>query len=198
MPWDQRIARWLVTPLINTPISPNVVTTVGLLCGLAACVGFASGEKGWANWAALLYLLAELADHADGELARLADKKSHFGHVYDMAASAIGKILLFVGIGCGLRTGTFGWWAALMGLVAGVSIAAIFVLRLQLAEKAGEGSTKQANFAGFETEDVLYLVAPITWLGWLSPFLVAAVAGAPAFALFTLWQLRKARVGGCR
>ena len=57
------------------------------------------------------------------------------------------------------------------------------------------GSTKPASFAGFETEDVLYLIAPIAWLGWLSPFLIAAVAGAPAFALFTLWEIRKARAG---
>jgi uncharacterized membrane protein YqgA involved in biofilm formation len=108
-----------------------------------------------------------------------------------MATSAVSKILLFVGIGCGLRTTCLGWWAALMGLVAGVSVASIFLIRLEMAGKTGKETTKQRRFAGFETEDLLYLVGPITWLGWLMPFLIAAVAGAPAFAVWTLWNARQ-------
>src|SRR5262245_17471170 len=42
-PWDSRLARLLVLPLRRTPIHPNVLTTLGLLTGLAAAGSYARG-----------------------------------------------------------------------------------------------------------------------------------------------------------
>ncbi len=39
----------------------------------------------------------------------------------------------------------------------------------------------------------LYIVGPVTWLGGLVPFLIAACIGAPLFLLLVLWQVRKGR-----
>ena len=36
LPWDQRLARVLVGPLVNTPVHPNVLTATGLVMGLTA------------------------------------------------------------------------------------------------------------------------------------------------------------------
>ncbi len=38
---------------------------------------------------------------------------------------------------------------------------------------------------GFEFDDVLYLFAPIVWLGCQMPLVVGASVGTPAFALLT-------------
>ena len=46
----------------------------------------------------------------------------------------------------------------------------------------------QPRVAGFELEDILYVIAPLTWLGWLGPFLVASPIGTPLFALWTARQ----------
>ena len=46
---------------------------------------------------------------------------------------------------------------------------------------------------GFDFDDILYLFAPIMWLGWQMPFVVGASIGAPAFALLTLWKWRTGR-----
>src|SRR4029453_3271709 len=51
---------------------------------------------------------------------------------------------------------------------------------------------KQQVPRGFEPGDILYVVAPLTWLGWLGPFLVATAIGTPLFALWCavrLWRL---------
>jgi hypothetical protein len=40
---------------------------------------------------------------------------------------------------------------------------------------------------GFEPEDTLYLVGPITWFGLQAPFLVATALGSPIFLLWVVW-----------
>ncbi|MBT6441779.1 MAG: hypothetical protein HOK61_05070, partial [Alphaproteobacteria bacterium] len=57
---------------------------------------------------------------------------------------------------------------------------------------------KQAGlprFAGFDVEDVLYLVGPIVWLGGLVPLLLAAALGAPLFGLWAFWRYRNVLAG---
>ncbi|MFQ5984284.1 MAG: CDP-alcohol phosphatidyltransferase family protein [Alphaproteobacteria bacterium] len=191
VPWDQRLARMLVRPLARTRVSPNHLTTVGLITGLAAAGLYAWGDKGAADWAAVLFVLASFMDHADGELARLSGKTSQFGYYYDQACGAITYTALFAGIGLGLRDSALGWWALPLGVVDGIAVSLIFTLRFEIERRRGWKRLGQPGFAGFEVEDIMYLVGPVTWLGWLLPFLVVASVGAPAFALWTLWQMRK-------
>jgi hypothetical protein len=44
---------------------------------------------------------------------------------------------------------------------------------------------------GFELEDVMYLVRPITWLDLLEPFVSLAGIGAPLFALAVFGRRRR-------
>lgn len=187
-PWDSRLARLLVRPLQHSKIHPNHLTTLALLTGLTAASLYASGDPQAANWAAGLFMLSALLDHADGELARLAGKTSSFGHIYDLISDMVVKVALFVGIGLGLSHSMPGSWTALLGIAAGISVGVIFGLRGKMARQYGEQMRRQPGFAGFEIEDVLYLIGPITWLGGLYPFLLAAGIGTPLFALWVLWQ----------
>ena len=45
--WVHKAARWCVRPLVSTRVTPNHITTVRLLTGLAAAVAFAVGEQEW-------------------------------------------------------------------------------------------------------------------------------------------------------
>lgn len=189
-PWDAQLAYWLVRPLKNSWVNPNHLTTVRLVTGLAAAVAIAVGDAIWANIGAWLFALSNFLDHTDGELARLSGKSSKWGHQYDLASDAIIHILLFVGIGYGLRESEFGWWALLMGIVSGVSVACIFHLRNQMEQRLGKDANRQPNFAGFDIEDVLYLFPIVTLLHGLEPLLIAATIGAPTFALWVIWQFR--------
>ncbi|MEH2136207.1 CDP-alcohol phosphatidyltransferase family protein [Nostoc sp.] len=194
-PWDAQLAYWLVKPLKDSWVNPNHLTTVRLVTGLAAAVAisttgyaYAVGDIVWANIGAWLFALSNFLDHTDGELARLSGKSSKWGHQYDLASDAIIHILLFVCIGYGLREGRFGWWALLMGIVSGVSVACIFHLRNQMEQRLGKDASRQPNFAGFDIEDVLYLFPIVTLLDGLEPLLIAATIGAPTFALWVIWQ----------
>lgn len=188
VPWDQKLARILAKPLVRTPVHPNHITTLNLLIGLAAAWLFSLGDRDAANWAAALFVLAAFLDHVDGELARLAGKTSRFGHYYDHVVSGVTYTTGFIGIGIGMSHGVLGWWAIPLGIVAGISITLILSVRLGMEIKHGKESTRQRNFAGFQAEDVLYVVGPITWLGGMMPFLVAAGVGAPLFLIWVIWR----------
>jgi len=190
--WDSRLARWMVGPLRHRRVSPNHITATSLLVGITAAALYAGGTPGLVDAAALLYCLSTFLDHADGELARLTGKTSSFGHAFDRAADLTVKIAVFGGMGIGLRTGPLGEWSVLLGLIAGASFVAIFLLRSELARRKGNAAVEQPAAAGFEIEDILYAIGPITWLGWLQPFVVLASIGAPLFALWTAAQLRDA------
>jgi phosphatidylglycerophosphate synthase len=188
VPWDQKLARILAKPLVRTPVHPNHITTLALLIGLAAAWLFSLGDRDAANWAAALFVLAAFLDHVDGELARLAGKTSRFGHYYDHAVSGITYTAGFIGIGIGMSHGVLGWWAIPLGFLAGISITLILSVRLGMEIKHGKESIRQRNFAGFQAEDILYVVGPVTWLGGMMPFLVAAGVGAPLFLIWVIWR----------
>jgi archaetidylinositol phosphate synthase len=193
-PWDARLARRLVTPLIDTRVTPNHLTTLRLGVGLAAAAAFIPGSFGWCNIAALLLILSNFLDHTDGELARMSGKTSRAGHLYDLASDAAVTVLLFIAIGVGIaaRPGIdLKVQPAILGLVAGTSVALIFYLRMRIEAMLGKSATRQASLGGFETEDVLYLLPLATLSNSLVPLLLAASICAPLYAIWVVIDYRR-------
>lgn len=176
----------LVRPLVKTRVTPNHLTTLRLLAGLAGVAALGDGSYLWTNVGALLFVLSNFLDHTDGELARMSGKTSRFGHAYDLACDALIHIFLFIGIGYGLRDGLLGLWAVPAGALAGVAVSLIFSLRIDIENRLGKAATKQPELGGFEVEDVLYLTPLVTLVHGLQEFLIAAVVGAPAYAAWVI------------
>lgn len=192
--WDARLARRLVAPLRDTRVTPNHLTTLRLLIGLTGAAALAAGGYGWSNVGALLVVLSNFVDHTDGELARISGKSSRIGHFYDLAADALVTVAMFVGMGVGVAADVHLPWLATpvwFGWIAGLAVALIFFLRMRIEERAGKAATRQAFLAGFETEDVLYLIPLVTMLDGVLPFLLAATIGAPLFALWVVIDYRR-------
>jgi len=194
--WDHLLARHLARFLARLNIHPNAVTTLCLISGIGAAYLFSLGEAIAANWAATLFMLAAFLDHVDGEVARASGKTSNFGHYYDHFATGVAYVVLFIGIGEGEKFGALGNWAVVLGILAGFGITLIFTIRLGIELRAGRGSIRQPNFLGFEPEDALYIVGPVTWMGFLHPFLIAAGIGAPIFLVWVLWDRYRKVQGG--
>jgi archaetidylinositol phosphate synthase len=189
-PWDARAAAWLVRPFIDSPsVMPNHFTLLRLVVGLGGAFAFASGTS--PNAAAWLIVLSNFLDHTDGELARLGDKGSRFGHYFDLVSDAIVTIMMFVGIGLGLARTMTDSTPVVMGSVAGAAVALIFQLRHRIEARHGKVATRQARWGGFEAEDILYLLPLVTYYGGLSWFLHAAAVGAPIGAVIVIAQYLK-------
>lgn len=108
----------VVKVLYRTRITPNHVTTLSLVAGLASAWPFSQGTAPSLMWGAVLYALANVLDCADGQLARLQESGTMFGRVWDGVADYVSTIAVFLGIGFGFPN--VGW--ALV-IAAGVSTA---------------------------------------------------------------------------
>ena len=195
-PWDPRLARRLVMPLIDTWVSPNHLTTLRLGVGLAAAAAFMPGSYAWSNLAALLLILSNFLDHTDGELARSSGKTSRIGHLYDLASDAAVTVLLFIAIGVGIASKPgidLLLPPAILGLVAGTAVALIFYLRMRIEALQGKIATRQASLGGFETEDVLYLLPLATLCNALVPLLLAASICTPLYAIWVVIDFQRVR-----
>ncbi|MDH5749334.1 MAG: CDP-alcohol phosphatidyltransferase family protein [Rhodospirillales bacterium] len=195
-PWDQQIASVLVKPLVATPISPNQLTLFTLAVALAGAALFAVGDPVAANWGAGLFVLARFMDHFDGELARQSGKTSKLGYYLDYISGALSYGALFLCLGIGFRDSVLGDWAWVLGIAgcASALISMFLNLGIDKAQELEEGEAiGYPGFAGFELEDGIYLIAPITWAGLLLPFFAAAGTGAAIYTLWSLFVLLKTR-----
>jgi phosphatidylglycerophosphate synthase len=185
LPWDARLARRLVSPLSESWVTPNHLTTVRLLVGLAAAAAFVPGTYVFCNVGALLMAVSNFLDHCDGELARISGKSSRIGHVYDLASDALVTVSVFVALGIGVGSRVpLPLPPAALGCIAGCAIALIFYLRMQIEHRVGKAGTLQASLGGFETEDVLYLFPIATLCDRTASLLIAAAAVAPLYAVW--------------
>jgi len=197
--WIHRIARVAVRPLVGTAVTPNHLTTLRLATGLAAAGALAAGASPWQHVGAAIFVVSLVLDRADGELARLAGKTSPWGHTYDLIADAAADALVFVGLGVGLReSAALGQWAIPMGMVAGISVAAIFWLVMRVEALEGERAAELPSIAGFDVDDSILIVPIAVWLGGSVPLLVAATVAAPAFAMFFVRVLLSRRAAAGR
>jgi len=183
--------RWMILPLVNTPVTPNHLTTLRLLTGIAAAWAFAMGDYFWTAWGGLLFALSALLDRADGELARLSGKSSSWGHWYDLYCDMFVNVVLFVGIGIGLTNSVLGHWAWKMGLLSGLSVGVTFFVVFRLHEKGSHPSVAFNYPDGYDLDDALFLVSIFAWINGLLPLLITASISAPLFLIFALWQYYK-------
>jgi len=147
------------------------------------------------NWGAGLFIFSRFLDHFDGELARQQGTASKLGYYMDYVSGGTSYAALFIGMGIGSFT-ALGVWALILS-AAGVASALISMYSNMEIDRHRHGSENidavgYPGIAGFELEDGIYLLGPITWLGWLQSFFVAAGIGASVYCLWTI--LRHARL----
>lgn len=191
MTWDRRLARLILRPFAKSALAPNHLTALRLAAGLAVGGLYAFGGSA-VHWAGAVFLLVVLTDHLDGEFARMSGKSTAFGHSFDRATDAANWFALFTRMDAGLfEEALLGAWPLSLGVVVGLSAALTVALRALSERRHGLHALAQPSWRGFETEDVMYLVAPVTWLDGHAPFLVAAGAGTPIFLAWQAWQIRR-------
>lgn len=94
-----------VRMLIKIGLTPNGVTTIGLILNIGVAVifivGAEEGNRGdlsYVGWAGALILFAGLFDMLDGQVARLGNMASAFGAMYDSVLDRYSELIMFFGI----------------------------------------------------------------------------------------------------
>jgi phosphatidylglycerophosphate synthase len=94
-----------VKGLIKIGLTPNAVTTIGLILNIGVAVIFVfgaeksnRGDLSFVGWGGALVLFAGLFDMLDGQVARLGNMSSKFGAMYDSVLDRYSEMILFLGI----------------------------------------------------------------------------------------------------
>ena len=186
------VARWMMSPLVGTRVTPNHITTIRLLSGLIAAWCFSRTGASWHTWGGIILVFSMLMDRADGELARLTDQSSKWGHWYDLICDMLVNMVLFIGIGYGLSGLTWlGEWSIILGAIAGISIGAIFIIVFQFHLSGTHPGIVFKYPDGFDMDDSLFVIPLFAWFGGLLYLLILGSTVAPAFLIFSIWQAWK-------
>jgi CDP-diacylglycerol--glycerol-3-phosphate 3-phosphatidyltransferase len=89
------LAQRLVGPLLATPITPNTITTIGLL--FAVLVAWLVGA-GYLLAGGLVLAVSSITDIADGALARARNAATDYGAFYDSLLDRMGEAVIGLGI----------------------------------------------------------------------------------------------------
>ncbi len=187
IPWDQRVARRVAPLLARTGLHPNTVTVLSLALALGGAALMGRGTPSALGWGATIFALARFLDHFDGELARASGQTSRLGYYLDYASGAVSYGALFWGLALAHAPTLGPLWAWGLGGAGVLSSLLSMFLNLDLDRASGLGDGEAIGYpgvSGFELEDGIYLIVPIAWAGWTTPFFVAAGVGA---ALYCLW-----------
>jgi phosphatidylglycerophosphate synthase len=107
---------WVIQPmekvLLGIRVSPNTITAVSLAMCAACGVAAGLGQLGAAVW---LYTLAGIFDIVDGRIARLQNKSSNSGALFDSVSDRWGELFIFTGYAWYLRETV--WLLAVMGAI---------------------------------------------------------------------------------
>jgi phosphatidylglycerophosphate synthase len=118
----RRLSRPTTRLLLRTPLTPNHVTVVGVLIGIAGgvLIGSPSAVGVLAGIAALL--VSGVLDCTDGEIARIKLTESRLGHLLDVTGDTLVHVALLAGIARQLaRVGSWPGTATFALLALGVA-----------------------------------------------------------------------------
>ncbi len=98
--WVEKRFNNLLMPLVYSVralrLSPNMISTIGIFPSFVAAFFLAHG---WFVIGGMLILLGGVFDMIDGKLARLTNRTSKFGALYDSTLDRFAEIAMYTGLG---------------------------------------------------------------------------------------------------
>ena len=121
LPLVRHFSRLLTPVLVALPVTPNQITSAAIAAGLAAAWCLLGGLA-WSLLGCALFILCQVLDSCDGEVARIKDMRSRFGGLLDDSGDWLVHSALFVALGIRVSEtggGPFFLWC---GVVAAIGV----------------------------------------------------------------------------
>lgn len=208
--FNRKLSRWFTRLFLAVGLSPNSITVLAALIGVASAVAFGMGSYSAGVVAALLFQLAAVIDCCDGEVARLTFTESPFGAWLDIALDNFVHMAIFAGIAVGLYRTQLGqeydWVPLALGAAAILGNGLSFLL-VEKGQKikavSGWRTPAHAAWSDFLLKNVASRDFSAALLGFalvdqLYWFLIFAAAGALAFAGAMCWAIRPSAISSPR
>jgi len=161
---NRHLSRPITQLLAKTPVTPNQVTVVSILVGLASAWLLPGGSYACVAAAGLGIELQSVLDSCDGELARLRFQYSVFGQWLDNIGDDLvdNSFIAAAGVAAG------GTWMWLCFVAAGLRLIAASLAFHEVYQKTGTGDVYQFRLwfdRGKKSADEVFDPrSPFTWL----------------------------------
>jgi phosphatidylglycerophosphate synthase len=190
--FERKLSMAVTRRLVDTTVTPNMMTVVSVVIGLAGAACFLSAAPAWQLTGALLFLAHSILDGCDGELARLKFMESRHGAVLDFWGDNIVHFAVFSAIAIGWARATHSAWPLVVGGVAVAAAAgtAAFMFRRFVEDRATSGTWTARLIGAMSHRDFIYIVVVLSAFGLAHWFLIATAVGTPLFLALALVFLR--------
>jgi phosphatidylglycerophosphate synthase len=199
--FDRHISLAVSRQLLDTSVTPNMMTIFSTALGLAGAAFFLGASRAAYVPGALLVWLHSVLDGCDGELARVRFQESAFGSDLDFWGDNVVHLALFTCLGVGFwRTGN-GIHTLVLAAVADLGVVASAATAWQHRRRRRAASavpspeagvTDEPAVPGFETKlarlenslaqrDFIYLLVLLAMVDCVYEFLWAAAIGGLLF-----------------
>jgi phosphatidylglycerophosphate synthase len=192
--FDRHISAALTRPLLDSPTTPNQVTTANTLVGLAGALLLLVPAHAARLSGALLLVLTVILDGCDGEIARVKYLESNAGRLLDFFTDNVvnAAAILATGLGHYLSGGHgFFYYGSVMAFVLALaSVAPVYFLFFRehkaaaLSGAAAKGFDPYRLAEGMSGRDFVYLIfflAIPNRVYWFTP---VCLIGLSVFFLF--------------
>lgn len=124
------LAFLLVKLIYPTNITPNQLTITAVILGIISGFMYAQGLPHGFVLGAVFFMLYNIFDCSDGQLARLKNNGTHAGRIIDGIADYIATLAVFIGIGIGFANHQDNpglWWFLIVLLIVSSVLQAVLV-----------------------------------------------------------------------
>jgi len=170
----------LARVFIRLGFSPNALTVLGLVAGIAAGVFFALGRP---FWALLALVLCGTFDILDGKVAVSIDARSAFGAILDSTFDRYSEFFIYAGLAYHFR----GSWACALGFLAFLGSTMVSYTRAR-----AEGLGFDCNLGMMQRAERMILMAFASLVSSIfavfDPAMIAALALISLFSNITAVQ----------
>ena len=199
---ERRISIAISRRLVNTSVTPNEMTLISVLVGVAGAAFVYMGQGSWQIAGALLFLAHSILDGCDGEIARIKFQQSRMGGILDFWGDNVVHAAVFWAIGqewynrTGEITALVLAWLAVLSTFASAGL--IYIKTMHRKEEkdgpmytsvsAEETKDRISIVADFlSRRDFIYLVVILAFFHHLDWFIIMAGIGSPLFFMVLLW-----------
>ena len=185
-------------------VTPNQMTIVSGLIGLAAAPFFLSATPAIQVIGGLLFVAHSVLDGCDGELARLTFRESRLGGLLDFFSDNLVHVAIFACMAVGWSLAEGASWPLILGASAVLGTAgsagAVYWLTLRKKTAAGPVYTSVSDgpadrltkvLDALSRRDFVYLVLVLSVFGKANWFLALTAVGAPVFLVLVVWTANR-------
>ena len=154
----RKISGFITGLLVNTPVTPNQVTIISLILGIASAAFFSHGAHTYTIIAGLFYFISTVFDQCDGEVARYKQMTSDFGKTFDIIVDSIVNATITIGITIAIYKTNGSGLSIIAGLLAMTGIVISLLLTTYFSHESNNNTGTKEMLDRLNNKDFFYII----------------------------------------